>query len=578
MILLSLMSSFFELFGLGMFLPIFEILQDGESFTQSDNIIIHKISSLLSYFGISTSIGSILILTFLLFLSSKVLLLLIIYYKSLYIGIIVKNVKDRLLASYLRSDSSFFDKLKIGSFVNKTVVEVPSAVGGLFVPVQLIVTLITGLGSITFLMIISPFLTLFTIIVVFLALIYPFKWVRNATIIGKKNTKYNSFFNTYLIQRLKSLRLIRNNLMTEDEIMKYSHHTNEMRKLTLAIHILKAKLDAFIEPSIVAISLLMIYVSLVYLKIDPSMILLYMAIMVRLVPISKTFLSQIQLLNRSRGAIEEVDKLINDLDENEKFFSRMTSINKTQKSINKITSVELKNVSFKYNFSKVSSLKNINLRFGLKSLNAIIGESGSGKSTLVDIISLYRFPTNGELLINNEKYSNFKFQTIIQNIAFVPQDPQIFAETIREHISYGGNYSDKEIISAAKLSGAYDFIKLLPDKFETKIQEDGKNFSGGQKQRIELTRSLISNSSILILDEPTGNLDKHSEKSFMQSVYSIRQQTDKIIILISHGINTLSNFDSISILENGRIKDFGTHEELLESSKWYQDSIKNNHF
>jgi ABC-type multidrug transport system fused ATPase/permease subunit len=160
------------------------------------------------------------------------------------------------------------------------------------------------------------------------------------------------------------------------------------------------------------------------------------------------------------------------------------------------------------------------------------------------------------------------------DVSFVPQEPQIFDGTVRSHILYGeSSYDDSVLITAAKLSGAYEFINNLPDKFDTKLKENASNLSGGQKQRLDLARALAKDSQLLILDEPTGNLDMLSERSFMKTIDNIRNETNKIIVIIAHRLNTIKNADQIIVLEDGVITGIGEHSELLVENLWYKDSI-----
>jgi ABC-type multidrug transport system fused ATPase/permease subunit len=202
-------------------------------------------------------------------------------------------------------------------------------------------------------------------------------------------------------------------------------------------------------------------------------------------------------------------------------------------------------------------------------LNAIVGPSGGGKSTLIDIISGYRKQTKGSVVINGKDNN-----ASLLDVSFVPQEPQIFDGTVRSHILYGGSSNDDSIlITAAKLSGAYEFINNLPDKFDTILKENASNLSGGQKQRLDLARALAKDSQLLILDEPTGNLDMLSERSFMKTIDNIRKETNKIIIIIAHRLNTIKNADQIIVLEDGVITGIGEHSELLVENLWYKDSI-----
>ena len=322
------------------------------------------------------------------------------------------------------------------------------------------------------------------------------------------------------------------------------------------------------------------YVGIVFLKMPISTVLLYMAIMVRIVPIITNILTLKQGLNRSAGPIQAIDRLLN---------SMGTSINKREKNIlnqtliNKINTVEilrLENVSFSYNSCSNNALSDINYTFQKSTLTAIVGPSGSGKTTFVDIVSGYRTPTLGALLINEINADKYNPKALMSLISYVPQAPQIFdGTTIYDHISYGKLNTTKDgVINALKLSGAYHFVKELPQGLNTILTGNSSGLSGGQKQRIDLSRALLRDTPIIIMDEPTGNLDLISEKDLMSSINKIRLETGKIIIIIAHRIYTIMDADRIIVLEDGNISGAGTHSELLLSNSWYKQAVSELHF
>jgi len=566
---LSLLSTFAELAGLGMFLPVFEILKDGDFLNAGpkDGIIAY-LFIFFDFLNIKPSLESLLIFTFLLFSISKLLLYLVGYTNAFYLGVLTKTARDNLLKSYLNCDSAYYDEVGIGSFINRSTVELPSAISGIMVPIKFIVLSITALGSFVLLFFISYKLTLLSVFIVIISLVYPYRWVKATTGAGKKNSRYNSVLTSFLLDRLRSPRLVRLTGTSNSEGNAYSEITEKQRKLTLAIHLLKARVDLILEPAVVGASLMMLYVALSLLKLEFSMIMLYLIIMIRLVPIIRGLVNQKQSMNRCEGPIESMNSVLQDMEESIKTFREYSSNNLSHKIV-ELDSIQLEEVSFTYKNKIKPALESINLRFNNSTLNAIVGPSGGGKSTLIDIISGYRKQTEGSVVINGKDNN-----ASLLDVSFVPQEPQIFDGTVRSHILYGeSSYDDSVLITAAKLSGAYEFINNLPDKFDTKLKENASNLSGGQKQRLDLARALAKDSQLLILDEPTGNLDMLSERSFMKTIDNIRNETNKIIVIIAHRLNTIKNADQIIVLEDGVITGIGEHSELLVENLWYKDSI-----
>jgi len=205
----------------------------------------------------------------------------------------------------------------------------------------------------------------------------------------------------------------------------------------------------------------------------------------------------------------------------------------------------------------------------------LVGSSGSGKSTLIDLLPRLRQPDSGEIKIGEHSINEYKLSNLRQSISYVPQEPQIFDGTVKNHILYGkSDASNEEIIEAVKLAGADAFIEQLPEKYDTLLGEDAIRLSGGQRQRLDLARALVRKAPLLILDEPTSNLDAESESAFCRVIARIRKQTDTTIIIVSHRLSSIVTADLIVVLSQGGIDAQGIHSDLLEQSGWYAKAWK----
>ena len=579
LIAVSMVSVTAEIISIGMFLPLFELINqsglEGLESSSSNSELVVYVHNFMNFIGVDVTIEMLLLVSFILFLLSKVLLYITTYIQIYYSGLIVKKMRGRLLDNYLNAEPSYYDTVGVGDFTNSSSVELPSAVGGVMLPIKLIITVISGIGSIIFLLVMSPQLTLISICVVGVGILLPSRWVKATTNAGKKNSHYSSIITSFLLDRLQSPRLVRLSNTANEEKRNYLILTEKQRKLTLTIQILKARITLVLEPIIIGISLLMFYVALVIIKMPISEILLYMLVMVRIVPIISNILTQKQSINRAKGPIQAIERLIGNMDAS--VINRKENItNKAPANeINIVEKIELENVYYRYDNCKNNALSHINYIFKKSTLTGIVGTSGSGKTTFVDVISGYRKPTLGSIFINGINTVEYDIEYLMSLVSYVPQAPQIFnGVTVSEHIKYGMQDSTKEeVINASKLSGAYDFIKDLPQGFDTILHGDSSGLSGGQKQRLDLSRALLRDTPILIMDEPTGNLDLISEKELMLNIKNIRKVTGKIIIIIAHRINTIMDADQIIVLENGGIKDVGTHSELILKNSWYKEAV-----
>ncbi|KUL98394.1 ABC transporter [Fusobacterium nucleatum subsp. nucleatum] len=236
----------------------------------------------------------------------------------------------------------------------------------------------------------------------------------------------------------------------------------------------------------------------------------------------------------------------------------------------KIQDIKFENVNYKYDDSNEYVLKNINLDVKAGEIVAFVGKSGSGKTTLVNLLARFFNTDDGKITVNGVNIKNIHLDTYRDKFAIVPQETFLFGGTIKENISFGKEVTDEEIISAAKMANAYNFIQEdLPNKFETEVGERGALLSGGQKQRIAIARALIKNPEIMILDEATSALDSESEKLVQEALDGLME--GRTTFVIAHRLSTIVRADKIVVMENGEIKEMGTHSELIAMNGIYKN-------
>ena len=278
-------------------------------------------------------------------------------------------------------------------------------------------------------------------------------------------------------------------------------------------------------------------------------------------------------IQKAVGATERVFELLEETPE------AINANPKTSASIDKIKgNVSFKNVAFSYPSRKeVEVLKDVNFSAEFGQKIAIVGPSGAGKSTISSLLLRFYDITSGEILVDGKNIYDYDLENLRGNMSIVPQDVILFGGTIRENIAYGKpDASDEEIMLAAKQANALNFIEGFPEKFETLVGERGVKLSGGQRQRIAIARALLKNPSILILDEATSSLDSESEKLVQEALEVLMEGRTSIII--AHRLSTIRNADKILVLDNGKITEEGTHQELINLENGIYKNLSNLQF
>ncbi len=273
------------------------------------------------------------------------------------------------------------------------------------------------------------------------------------------------------------------------------------------------------------------------------------------------------ILGKLQNSMAGVGRVANLLDEKTESHKFDDLVKKTPND----SMIKLKDVVFSYDDKKV--LDNLSITAKKGESIALVGKSGCGKSTIAKLLLGFYELKDGDIFIDNKSVYNYSLEELRNKLAYVPQNPYLFDGTIKDNIRYGHlNSTDEEIISSAKMANAHDFIMEQENGYDTLIGEEGAKLSGGQKQRIAIARAINKGSSILLLDEATSALDSEAEEKIQQTID--RLMKSNTVLIIAHRLATIKNVDKIYVIDDGKVVECGSHEQLMLNESLYSKLYK----
>ncbi len=369
-----------------------------------------------------------------------------------------------------------------------------------------------------------------------------------------------------LEETLSGLRIIKAFIAEDKMKTRFTKVSNELRKASMKV----ATRQALAHPVSEFLGTIMIMMVLWFggtlilsdaSPIDAPTFIFYMVILYSVLNPLKEFAKAGYNIPKGLASMERVDKIL-----------KAENNIKEKPDAREITSfndkIEFKSVYFAYENGK-NVLKDINITIPKGKTIALVGQSGSGKSTLVDLVPRYHDVSSGEVLIDGTDIKDLKIKSLRSLIGNVNQEAILFNDTIFNNIAFGVEGATKEqVIAAAKIANAHDFIMEKEHGYETNIGDRGSKLSGGQRQRISIARAILKNPPILILDEATSALDTESERLVQEALD--RLTTTRTTIAIAHRLSTIKNSDEICVMHEGEIVERGTHEELIRLNGYYK--------
>lgn len=476
------------------------------------------------------------------------------------------DLRDEVFAKIIRFSEISADKIESGSLITRMtndtsqVIQFVNGLMRIFFKAP-----VTFIGSIILAVLLSFKLSIILFIVVILISIFiiismKMSYVRFARVQYALD-RVNGVVQEYLM----GIRLIKAFGRFNDEKIKFEGAINDLAQKSVSSQLVIAYFSPLMSLTInfgIASILYMGSILFGYGEIEVGKVAAFIQYMTQILFSLIMITNVFNVFVRTKASVERI---------NEVLYSEEDVEGSSEKLKFMSGELEFKDITFAYpHGSGIPALKNLTFKIGRGETLAVIGPTGSGKSTLAWLCLRFYDLEKGLITFNGRDIKTIDASTLRESIAFAPQKNMLFTGTIRENIAWGKpSATSEEIIEAARIAQAEEFIQKLPDHYESNLGQGGVNLSGGQKQRISIARALLKKSPLLILDDCTSALDAITEAKVR---YGLKRQGDKqTVVLITQRIGTAMLADKILVLENGEKVGLGTHQELLKSCKTYQE-------
>jgi len=476
------------------------------------------------------------------------------------------DLKNEIYNHYQRLSQSFYKRNRIGDLMNRISEDV-SKVRLYTGPVVLygINTSITFVVVIVQMSLISPTLTLYTLIPLPILSYSIFK-LSNA--INRKSTIYQqnlSSLASFTQEMFSGIRIIKAHNIEPAIIRDFEVLSEQSKRKNMKLSFLNSLFNPLMIFLIGLSSIIVIMAGgVMYIKGTISHI-----------GIIAEFILYVNMLTWPVASLGWISSMTQEAEASQKrineFLNEIPEIKNKNENDTKISgNIEFRNVSFTYDDTNLEALKAISFSVSKGETLAIIGKTGSGKSTILSLISRLYDINQGEILIDGKPIDTIHLESLRNAIASVPQDAFLFSDTIANNIKFGKEEaSEQEITKSAKKSVVHHNIRRFKSGYETILGERGITISGGQKQRVSMARALIKNALILLLDDSLSAVDTQTEEAILHNLSEIMQ--NKTTIIVSHRISAVRNADKIIVLEDGKITQHGTHNQLIDIDGYYKE-------
>ena len=552
-----------EALGLTMVYPVLTFIETGgdiDAFIETSKINAF-VAHAMAFVGLKVSLAALMLVSFLLINVRQIIKSFSVTQREFIYWSISRRLGKKIIYIFFHSKAKFASSIKSGALT--ALIDTESQAVASIMDTYLAFWQITVSFLIYFslIMFVSPIPATFLILFLALVSLLLKRFVRRTFRLGEHSVVARSNIFNFISERYSAWKTVKLMNSAQTEVNKFNELANILVSLRLDIIREQEKMALAFIPMAIGSLFLVLYLLVDFFDVKFHVLMMFGLVMLRLVPVAQSYQKKMALFAKFEPSLNKIEAILSESNQPREDTKKGVEYKPLEKCI------EFRGVNFRYPRRKNMVLSDVSLKIPKGKLTGIIGASGSGKTTILDVICGLWEPDEGEVFFDDVSIKDINAVSLRSEIALLGQEPFLFDDTVRNNLSYAReDVSEKDLIKALKISNLWDFVNTLPNGLDTKIGDKGSLLSVGQKQRLAISRALVANASIILLDEPTSSLDQKSETHIVKMLGMLVKQ-GKTVVVVAHRLQTLSLAHNVVHIEGGMVVNEGNPKKVIAGIK-----------